>query len=307
MKIASWNVNSFRKRKDTVLDWLEAQSEPVDVLGLQETKCTNQVFPEDDLNDLDYEVAFDGQPKNNGVALVSLEEASQLKRGFGDGLEKNPEKRLIAGRYGDIEVVNLYLPNGEGLDSAKYPYKLKWMARLLAFLERHYTPETPLVLIGDFNVVPAPIDAHPGLMVEGGMWASPKEREAYQSLLSFGLSDAFRLLHPDEPGYTWWDYRNGAFEKGHGMRIDHVLVTPPLLERLVSVEVDVSERQKENPSDHAPVVLTLSDLALRLRHQPIPRPIKKSGMLMNCEVDSGPTKPRSASPRKISVKLRKTG
>lgn len=255
MDVASWNVNSLKAREGRVLDWLEAH--PVDALCLQETKCTDQEFPEDGFGDLDYEAVFTGEKSYNGVAILSQEELTEVSCGLGDGVE-DEQARLITGQLDGLRLVNIYLPNGQDLDSPKYPYKLAWMERLRAFLDR-LDPTLPLVLCGDFNVLPSALDSWDSARRGEGIFASAPERARYQALLDWGLTDAYRLLHPEGAQYTWWDYRGAAFGNNRGMRIDHLLVTAPLVERVQAVTVHEAERAKDSPSDHVPVVLSLAD------------------------------------------------
>ena len=257
VKIATWNVNSLRAREDLVLDWLER--EDPDVLCMQETKLTDQEFPEDPFGDLDYDVEFFGQRAYNGVAIAAHEPLNEVQKGFA-GDDKKSEKRLIAATIEDIRVVDIYLPNGQSLDSDKFPYKLGWMDNLAAFLEETCDPSQPLILTGDFNLCPTALDGHPDISRPGDIFFSDEERGRYQRLLDWGLTDAFRHLYPDqEKAFTWWDYRAGGWERDRGLRIDHFLVTAPVLERVKDVIIHRSMRAEESPSDHVPVMLELED------------------------------------------------
>lgn len=256
MKIASWNVNSIRARLDQVLDWIE-RNEP-DVLCLQETKVTDQEFPEDEIADLDYDVAYVGQLSYNGVAIATLDEASDVTRGF-VGEPADADKRVIALTVGGVKVICIYAPNGKSMDSPDLPRKLEWYATLLETLKRDYDPTEPLVICGDFNIAPAPIDAYDADTRVGGLFMSDGELAAFQSLLDWGLTDAFRHLHPDAVGYTWWHHLFSGFFRDAGLRIDHFLVTAPLVDRIRAVTIDREARGAENASDHAPVVLELTD------------------------------------------------
>lgn len=257
MKITTWNVNSLRAREDLVLNWVE--KEDPDVLCLQETKVTDQEFPEDALGDLDYDTEFYGQRAYNGVAIASHEPMQDVQKGF-VGEDKKAEKRLIAATIEGVRVIDIYLPNGQGFDSPKFPYKLDWVERLRAFLDETCDPTQPLVLCGDFNICPEDRDAYDGDERNGGIFCSPQERERYKLLLDWGLTDAFRHKYPDaERPFTWWDYRAGGWPRDHGLRIDHFLVTAPVLERMKDVVVHRMMRAEEGPSDHVPVVLELED------------------------------------------------
>jgi exodeoxyribonuclease-3 len=254
MKVVTWNVNSLRAREDLVLDWIEA-NEP-DIIGLQETKVTDQEFPEDAFGDLDYEVVYFGQQSYNGVAVASRDVPSNVTRGLpgeGDG----DDKRLIAATIGDIRVIDIYLPNGQRYGSDKYRFKLDWMDRLQAFLEAGPGPDSPLILLGDFNIAPRDVDVHEGYGAGEQLFISEAERGRFRRLLDWGLTDV--VLHFDDAPqqFTWWDYRGGAFERDRGMRIDHILVTAPVLERARGVHIDREARAADGPSDHCPVILEL--------------------------------------------------
>lgn len=254
MKIVTWNVNSIRSRLDQVLDWME-ENEP-DAVCMQETKIADQEFPIDEFGDIGYDVYTYGDGGYAGVAIATREEASRVSRGLPEeGADQ--QRRLIALDLMGVRIVDVYAPNGQDLQSEKYVYKLAWYERLSRYLEAELKPDTPLVLTGDFNICPLDIDAgDPGV---DEIFRSPKERAAYQAVLDLGLADAYRHLHPDTVQYTWWDYRRNMFARKQGLRIDHFLVTPTLVPRIEAVTVDVEVRAGEQPSDHAPVVLTLGD------------------------------------------------
>jgi exodeoxyribonuclease-3 len=256
VKIATWNVNSLRAREDLVLDWLEA-NEP-DALCMQETKVTDQEFPEDGFGDLDYEVVFHGQSNYNGVAIaVRGDEPADVRKGF-DGDGDDSDRRVIAARVEDIHLVNIYLPNGQAVDGDKYAYKLEWMKELRAFLDAHFDPRAPVVLCGDFNIAPSDLDHHWPASDRRRLFTTPEERAAYAHIVDFGFVDAFRALYPDARAYTWWDYRGRTFQRDEGMRIDHLLITPAVRERLEDVTVDRAMRAADGPSDHVPVLLHLA-------------------------------------------------
>lgn len=254
VKIVTWNVNSLRAREDLVLDWME-EHDP-DVVCMQETKLTDQEFPEDAFGDLDYDVVFCGQRAYNGVAIASHEVPADVEVGL-PGDDKKSEKRLIAANVEGIRLVNVYVPNGKAIGSDKYEYKLKWLDRLVEYITEH-DPTQPLVLCGDFNLCPEDRDAFDADERGEGLFCSPKERDRFRRLLDWGLTDAYRHFHPEpDNAYTWWDYRAGGWEKDHGMRIDHLLVTRPVLERATDVTIDKMMRGAEGPSDHVPVTLHL--------------------------------------------------
>ena len=256
MKIATWNINSIKTREDQVLDWLE-QHEP-DVLCLQETKVNDQEFPEDGFTDLDYGVEYFGQRSYNGVAIVSREPIGEVERGFAHATD-NDDKRLIAGTINGIRIVNIYLPNGQSVGSDKYRFKLDWMRQMRAFLDLGPSPETPLVLAGDFNIAPRPGDHYDAMPGDEQIFVSAEEIAAFERFLQWGLTDSLAHVDPSPKQYTWWDYRGGAWQRNQGLRIDHLLVTAPLLPRVERVDVHRDVRDWERASDHVPVVMTLTD------------------------------------------------
>ena len=256
MKIATWNINSIKAREDHVLDWLETH-EP-DVLCLQETKVTDQEFPEDGFTDLDYGVEYFGQPSYNGVAIVSREPVEAVVKGFPDAKDGD-DKRLIAGTLGGLRIVNIYLPNGQAVGTDKYAFKLEWMAELRRFLDQGPGPQAPLLLTGDFNIAPRPGDHYDAMPKDEQIFVSAPEIEAFERILDWGLTDALAHLDPSPKQYTWWDYRGGAWERNQGLRIDHLLVTEPLVPRLRGISVHRDVRGWERASDHVPVVLELEE------------------------------------------------
>jgi exodeoxyribonuclease-3 len=268
MRIATWNVNSLRARLDKVLWWLE-RARP-DVLLLQETKLADADAPADVFARAGYQLAHHGEGRWNGVAIASRVGLADVVTNFGEPLrpatpdlpddEPLAEARMIAAACGGVRVVSLYAPNGRALDSPFYRAKLLWFERLARWLAETCEPRDPLVLGGDFNVAPADDDVWDPQACQGGTHVSEPERRAFARLCAWGLLDAYRLRHPEPGRYTWWDYRAGAFPKNVGMRIDHLLITAPLAERLVAAEIDREARKgKPLPSDHAPVVIDLDE------------------------------------------------
>jgi exodeoxyribonuclease-3 len=251
MKFATWNVNSVRARHDRLLAFLE-RHDP-DVVCLQETKVVDDAFPMEAIGKAGYEVTVLGQKTYNGVAILARHAAQDVKRGFDDGTE-DAEARLLTASVEGIRFVCVYVPNGRAVGSETYAYKLDWMARLVRFLEKDSTSRSPLAVLGDFNVAPADIDVHDPDALRDGILCSERERQAFENLKAWGLTDSFRSLYPDEAKFTWWDYRQLGFPKNHGLRIDHILLTQPLVERLVDVVVDRDERKGKGASDHAPVL-----------------------------------------------------
>jgi len=261
MKVATWNVNSVRARRERLLRWLTA-NQP-DVLCLQEIKVTEAEFPSMELKALGYHAAVFGQKTYNGVAILSRQEPLEVERGFGDGVD-DPQARLIAARIPDVSgrdarVVSVYVPNGREIGSDRWHYKLEWMRRLRAWLDRRASPADPLVVCGDFNVAPEARDVHDPKAWEPTVLFHPEARAALRQVCAWGLSDTLRLRHQEAGLYSWWDYRMLGFPKNHGLRIDLVLASEPLARRCVAASIDRQERKGQQPSDHVPVVAEFGD------------------------------------------------
>jgi exodeoxyribonuclease III len=253
MVIATWNVNSLKARLDRAVAWLE-RSQP-DVVCLQELKLTDEQFPHAALAAAGYHAAVHGQPTYNGVAILARVPPENVTIGLGDG-DPDPQARLIAADVGGVRVLSAYFPNGGELGSDKWAYKLAWMARLRDHLARHYDPAQPLALCGDFNVAPTDLDVARPDEWRDSVLCHSESRAALAVLQDWGLTDTFRLRHPDDRVYSWWDYRMLAFPKGNGLRIDHVFCTATLAARCTEAVVDRDERKGDKPSDHAPVRVT---------------------------------------------------
>lgn len=254
MIVATWNVNSIRARHDRLLSWLDRRRP--DVVCLQELKVEEARYPFEELRALGYESAVSAQKTYNGVAILSRHPLDAVVCGLGDGVE-DPQARLVAATVQGVRVVSAYVPNGQVVGSEKWLYKLAWLERLRGWLDRHARPDQPLVLAGDFNVAPTPLDVHDPAAWEGEVLFHPLARAALERVTGFGLVDTFRRMHPDKPGvYTWWDYRLLGFPKNRGLRIDHIFATPPLAERCSGSLIDREERKGTTPSDHAPVLTT---------------------------------------------------
>jgi exodeoxyribonuclease-3 len=256
MKIATWNVNSIRARESVVLDWVEA-NEP-DVLLMQETKISDQEFPEDAFGDLDYDVVYYGQATYNGVAIASRHPIEDVVMGL-PGDDDAAERRLIAATIRGIRTVCVYVPNGRTVGSETFRYKLDWLDRLHAFMEQTTRPDQPVVLAGDFNIAPTDDDVWDQLLFQNVLFCTEDERSRYRRLLSLGLVDLVAHVHKEPKQFTWWDYRAGNFQKNRGLRIDHILATKPIVERLRAISLDREVRAKHDPSDHIPVTLSLND------------------------------------------------
>jgi len=262
MKVATWNVNSVRARRERLLRWLAA-NQP-DVLCLQEIKVTEADFPSMELKALGYHAAVFGQKTYNGVAILSRREPLEVERGFGDGVD-DPQARLIAARIPDAvgrdaRVVSVYVPNGQEVGSDRWRYKLEWMRRLRAWLDRRASPTDPLVVCGDFNVAPEPRDVYDPAAWEPTVLFHPEARAALRQVCAWGLADTLRLRHEETGLYSWWDYRMLGFPKNRGLRIDLILASEPLARRCVAASIDRQERKGQQPSDHAPVVAEFGDV-----------------------------------------------
>jgi exodeoxyribonuclease-3 len=252
MKIATWNVNSVRAREERLLRWLSTHRP--DVLCLQELKVTEDAFPLLAIRSLGYHAAVHGQKTYNGVAILSLGEPAEVERSFGDGGDE-AHARLVAARVRGVHVASVYVPNGQEVGSEKWGYKLEWMKRLRAWLDRRFAASDPVAVCGDFNVAPEARDVCDPVAWEPSVLFHPEARAALEHVRAWGLVDAFRLHH-EAPGlYSWWDYRMLAFPKNQGLRIDHVLLSEPLAARCTAALIDRNERKGKQPSDHAPVVV----------------------------------------------------
>jgi exodeoxyribonuclease III len=257
MKLASWNVNSLSVRLPRLLDWLAANSP--DVVCLQETKLEDAKFPVAPIDAAGYTAHYAGQRTYNGVAILvrhSLE-ATDVIAGVEDFVDE--QKRLIAATVGDIRIVCAYVPNGQTVDSDKYRYKLAWCEAVAAHLKNALARHSALAVAGDFNVAPDDRDVHDPALWAGQIHCSEPERAAFRAILAAGLADSFRMFDQPPKTFSWWDYRQLAFPKNHGLRIDHVLLSSPLAERCLSSRIDRNARKGEKPSDHAPVIVELRD------------------------------------------------
>jgi exodeoxyribonuclease-3 len=255
MLIATWNVNSILARMPSVLRWLD-DVKP-DVLCMQETKCTDDKFPTLIFQERGYQCQLFGQQSYNGVAILTRESCETGRRGYPDD-DEAAQSRLIATTVSGINIVNVYIPNGQAVGSEKYQFKLAWIERLRQFIEANYDRTTPVMLCGDFNVAPEERDVHDVRLWQGRIMFSEQERAALQRVRDWGFTDAFRL-HTETGGhFTWWDYRAGAFRRNLGLRIDHIWITEPLVARNTRTWVDISPRTWEKPSDHAPVIAEFS-------------------------------------------------
>jgi exodeoxyribonuclease-3 len=259
MKIATWNVNSIKARLENALAWLK-QASP-DIVCLQELKCEDHAFPAAAFEELGYTVITHGQKSYNGVAILSKPRPEDVRRGF-DGEAEDMQARYIeavfAGSKGVVRVASIYLPNGNPLGTEKFDYKLRWMDRLTAHAARLLALEEPLVLAGDYNVIPTALDAKfPENWTDDALF-QPQSRARFRTLLNMGFTDAIRQVHGDEPGlYSFWDYQAGAWQRNNGIRIDHMLLSPQASDLLKDARIERQVRTQERPSDHVPVIVEL--------------------------------------------------
>jgi len=254
VKVATWNVNSIRARIDHLVDWLDRRQP--DVLAIQETKVQDELFPVEALAAHGYSAAFWGERTYNGVALLSREPVTDVRTAY--PLESNSDCRLLSASLGGLRIYSAYFPNGRNPLDPWFAIKLAWIDALgeMIFAEGGQ----PLVLMGDYNVAPEPVDVYDPEALQGKIHFTEEERAAVHRLLDRGLVDAFRLVNHEPGQYSWWDYRQGALRRGMGYRIDHIWVTPDLADRVVSAEIDAGERRKPQASDHAPVMVELKDV-----------------------------------------------
>jgi exodeoxyribonuclease-3 len=255
MKLATWNVNSLAVRLPQVLEWLQAH--PVDALVLQEIKLSDDRFPAGEIEAAGYRAAWFGQKTYNGVALLSREPALQVQKNI-PGLDDD-QARVIAGTLGSLRVIGAYFPNGQAPDSDKFQYKLRWMEALRDWVRTELQAHPQLVLMGDFNIAPEDRDVYDPVAWAGQIHCTPQEREHFRALVALGLVDAFRLFEQPPKSWSWWDYRNLAFRKNQGLRIDHILVSQALQPLVRACVIDKLPRKNERPSDHAPVIVELGD------------------------------------------------
>jgi exodeoxyribonuclease-3 len=256
LKLATWNVNSLNVRLQRLLDWLAA-TRP-DVVCLQETKTEDAKFPRADFAAAGYVPHFAGQRTYNGVALI-------VRDGIGPvhdivtALPDFPDaqKRVIAATVADLRIVDFYVPNGQAVDSEKYRYKLDWCRAATTFLAGELARHPALAVAGDFNIAPEDRDVHDPDLWRGQVLCTDEERAVFRDWVALGLADSFRLFEQPEKTFSWWDYRQLAFPKNRGLRIDHILLSPALAARCTGCRIDRNARKGERPSDHAPVIVEL--------------------------------------------------
>ena len=251
MKIATWNVNSINIRMPQLLKWLDDTQ--VDVVCLQETKCVDENFPADALREAGYESAFMGQKSYNGVAIISKFPISDVQRNFLDDDDESP-KRMIAGTVNGVRIVNTYIPNGTELWSDKFTFKLDWLQRLRRYFDEQCDISSDVLLCGDFNVAMEELDVWSVPAWEGKLHFTKPERAAMYNVKQWGFVDLFRKMNGDAKEFSWWNYREGAWQRNRGLRIDYIWTSRSLAEKCTACWIDRNPRENEKPSDHAPVV-----------------------------------------------------
>ena len=247
MRITTWNVNSLNVRLPHLLEYL-AEFEP-DVVALQETKVPDEKFPAAEIESAGYRVIFSGQKTYNGVAIISRDEATDIVTDIPE--LDDSQRRLQAATINGVRIVNVYIPNGQEVGSEKYAYKFHWLHAFKDYLTCELERYPQLILLGDYNIAPTDLDVHDPKRWQGKITCSEKERAMFAELVSLGLTDTVRNLYPDDPMFSWWDYRMNAFRRRWGIRIDHLLATASMRPCAAGVATDY--RARERPSDHAPV------------------------------------------------------
>ena len=259
MRIATWNVNSIRQRIDHLTAWLAERSP--DIVCLQETKCMDEAFPRQAFEALGYNLAVHGQKTFNGVAILSKFKFDEVTPGLPGDLQDDHARFIeatVSTATGVLRVASIYLPNGNPPSTDKYSYKLKWMERLSNYAHERLQLEEPLILAGDYNVIPTADDVHNPAAWAGDALFLPQTREKFRSLANLGLTDAVRAVSDDRGLYTFWDYQAGAWQKNWGLRIDHLMLSPQAADRLSAAGIDKHVRSWEKPSDHVPVYVDLA-------------------------------------------------
>jgi len=258
MKLATWNINSLGVRLPQLLDWLAAN--PVDAIVLQETKLTDDKFPQAAIEAAGYHAHWFGQKTYNGVALLSREPVTDVVRNIAGYADE--QARVIAGTLpwsgGALRVVGAYVPNGQAPGTDKFEYKMQWLRGLRDWLREELAAHPRLLLMGDYNIAPEDRDVHDPVVWAGQILCTPEERSHFQALVGLGLHDAFRLFDQAPKSFSWWDYRMLGFQKNKGLRIDHILVSDALKPSVAACTIDRLPRKNERPSDHAPVIVELA-------------------------------------------------
>ena len=263
MLIATWNVNSIRTRLSQIIDWIN-QFNP-DILCLQERKVIDEIFPFEPFEKLGYSIEVYGQKSYNGVAIISKTKAENVKKGFCGFIKPDQnieillsQKRLISADINGIKIINVYVPNGSSLESEKFEYKINWLSCLASFLDEQEKKGELICLLGDFNIAPSNIDIHDPNKFQGGIMATEIERNALNNVLKGRLIDTFRVFEKNTGHWSWWDYRNKAYELNKGWRIDHIYISKELSSKLKSCVIESLPRANLRPSDHVPIMIDIS-------------------------------------------------
>jgi exodeoxyribonuclease III len=258
MKITSWNVNSVRARIDNILSYIK-DSKP-DVLLLQEIKTQEENFPKEVFNNIGYESHVFGQKSYNGVAIISQLKINNINTNFIN--DKLKQSRIITGEIisnkKKIELINIYVPNGNPINTEKYEYKKNWLKKFIGNIKKQLTKNSNLLIAGDFNIIPEEIDVHDFKRYENDALGKLEIRKKYRELLNLGFKDVYRLINKSKQEYTFWDYFAGSWQKNHGMRIDHFLLSYNLIENISSININKKPRSKTKPSDHTPIELIIN-------------------------------------------------
>ena len=258
MKITSWNVNSVRARIDNILSYIK-DSKP-DVLLLQEIKTQEENFPKEVFNNIGYESHVFGQKSYNGVAIISQLKINNINTNFIN--DKLKQSRIITGEIINnkkkIELINIYVPNGNPINTEKYEYKKNWLKKFIGNIKKQLTKNSNLLIAGDFNIIPEEIDVHDFKRYENDALGKLEIRKKYRELLNLGFKDVYRLINKSKQEYTFWDYFAGSWQKNHGMRIDHFLLSYNLIENISSININKKPRSKTKPSDHTPIELIIN-------------------------------------------------
>ncbi len=256
LRFATFNANSIRVRLPQILNWLVANE--IDLLGVQETKVTDEEFPESEVRDAGYEVVYRGQKAYAGVAILSREPLTDVAYDLGDDVT-DPEPRVLRGAYRGVRIINTYVPQGREVASEHFEFKLAWLGRVRAMLEAHYRADEPVLWMGDLNVAPQPVDVYDPEALAEHVDFHPRARAALAQVIDWGLVDIVREHHPEPQLYSYWDYRaRNAIQRNMGWRVDHLLASRPLAERCTAAWIDVEARKAERPSDHTFVAAEFS-------------------------------------------------
>lgn len=259
MKLCSYNVNSIKARKELLLNWLAHRGNDIDILCLQELKVVDEFFPYAEFEKLGFNCHVYGQKAYNGVAICSKSPLTDIKTGYGQA-DWDEQKRFISAAIENITLINLYAPHGGERGEPKFTYKQEWYEYLLAYLERSYSPKDPIIICGDLNIARSDQDVYSPSALADTIGTMPEERALLERLLDWGFFDMYRQRYPEKKQFTWWGYMGGAIWKDAGMRIDYVICTAPLKDKITELEVDLWPRKRRSPtpSDHAPLLANIN-------------------------------------------------